>query len=390
MPDLDESESGAARQRLVSLREQQLSRRLGITLWSRLGDKPVFQRTAIATESVAPTDKTSRQTSDSDNLASSTLNPNKSKCLVDQSSDDLTHLKMDERVADSESTPNQGNQNSQETYFDDRPANQEPKSEPESTQSVKDPESGLRETYEDSSDSAANLPNLEIATASEKADPVSYVEPQQISGSGLPAKTAGGFIDPNDAFADAAFMDSEGFDDYPAASSNREAINELLGKLGGSIKSPDNKPGQSNPQDETVLGSDLTHDQHDKTEISKRVEWLSFGYGSYLVVADAANISFDEQQLLSSIAQACRTNLLPVSFPLNQEAELPVCFSDKLAFTAFIQGRMAQQGVKGLICLGPLLSAYEVSLEAREAVSLKACLDDPKLKSDLWRQLNQA
>lgn len=390
MPGLDESESGAAQQRLVSLREQQLSRRLGITLWSRLGDKAVFQKTAIATESAAPADKTSRQTSDSDNLASSTLNPNKSKYLVDQSSDDLTHLKMDERVADSESTPNQDNQNAQETYFDDRPANQEPKSEPDSTRSVKDPEAGLDEADADSSDSVASLPNLEIATASEKADPVSYVEPQQITGSGLPAKTAGGFIDPNDAFADAAFMDSEGFDDYPAASSNREAINELLGKLGGSIKSPDNKPGQSNSQDETALGSEPTYNQPDKTETSKRVEWLSFGYGSYLVVADAANISFDEQELLGSIARACRTNLLPISFPLNQGADLPVCFSDKQAFAAFIQGRLAQHRVKGLISLGPLISPWEVSLEAREAVSLKACLDNPKLKADLWQQLNQA
>lgn len=390
MPGLDDSESGAAQQRLVSLREQQLSRRLGITLWSRLGDKPVFQKTAITTESVAPTDKTSRQTSDSDNLASSTLNPNKSKYLVDQSSDDLTHLKMDERVVDWESTPNQDIQNAQETSSDDRSANQEPKSEPESTQSVEDPEAGSSETYAESYDSAANLSNLEITPASEKTDSKSYVEPQQITGSGLPAKTAGGFIDPNDAFADAAFMDSEGFDDYPAASSNREAINELLGKLGGSIKSPDNKPGQSNSQDETALGSVLTYNQPNKTETSKRVEWLSFGYGSYLVVADAANISFDEQELLGSIARACRTNLLPISFPLNQEADLPVCFSDKQAFAAFIQGRLAQHRVKGLISLGPLLSAYEVSLEAREAVSLKACLDNPKLKADLWQQLNQA
>ena len=390
MPDLDESESGAAQQRLVSLREQQLSRRLGITLWSRLGDKPVFQKTAIATESAAPTDKTSRQTSDSDSLNAPLIqNTTKSKDLADQSFDDLTHLKIDERVVDSESTPNQDNQNAQETSFDDRSTNQEPKS-PESTQSVEDPEAGLDEADADSSDSAAILSNLEITPASEKADPVSYVEPQQITGFGLPAKTAEIFIDPNDAFADAAFMDSEGFDDYPAASSNREAINELLGKLGGSIKSPDNKPGQSNPQDETALGSEPTYNQPDKTQTGKRVEWLSFGYGSYLVVADAANISFDEQELLGSIARACRTNLLPISFPLNQEADLPVCFSDKQAFAAFIQGRLAQHRVKGLISLGPLLSAWEVSLESREAVSLKACLDNPKLKADLWQQLNQA
>jgi hypothetical protein len=382
------------------VREQQLSRRLGITLWGRLGDEPVFQTSTVDLTGANPAnDKAAYPAVDSSAQSSAAqLHKTKSTENLDQPSGDLSDPKIDNRLnAQASGSPAKPNHESAAAASDLPPVYPNSKGVPEGTQVAEAAKSHQAnkdqpiQTLDTSSDSP--LPPSKTAVTSE-AEPLKASSEHTVEHTAAPVidtqvPPVTGFMDPNDAFADAAFMDAEGFDDYSAAGGGSQAIHELLGKLGNSAKTHGVGADQSDRPRTADLDVEQTLEEPTKTKVSQRVEWLSFCYGGYLVVADAATISFEEQQLLGNIAQACcRANLLPISFPLNQDDQLPAYFSDQQAFNAFIKGRLAQSGTQSLICLGQLNSPWGLSLRVHQTPSLQACLDNPMLKADLWRGLN--